>query len=257
MFFFLFFRVPWEAKSRAIQLVERTLADSILPSLSGQNLKLEIKGLGSFGEKIVFADIRHGRDQLIAMNAVFREAFESEGYECDARFTPHITILKATNDREGVSRSTYADLRDCRFGEQEVTSLSLVSMDRGQHKTLRSFNFIERKSSRTVASPLASPRISPRTTPTGSPLASPRPARAPERSPQLLTIPVQEPQPLPPQALEPSQILAIQPPPSAPAEVTCPVCLETVCPSMRFVQCGAGYILCDSGYSQVMSTLHL
>jgi len=244
-------RVPWEARARAIQLVERTLADSILPSLLGQNLKLEIQGLGSFGEKIVFADIRHGRDQLIAMNAVFREAFESEGYECDARFTPHITILKATNDREGVSRSTYADLRDCRFGEQEVTSLSLVSMDRGHHKTLRSFNFIERASPRTVASPLASPRISPRTTPTGSPLASPIPPRASERRQQLLTIPVQEPQPQPPQASEPSQVLAIQPPSLPAPEVTCPVCLENVCPPMRLVQCGAGHILCDSCYSQV------
>merc|ERR1719277_186659 len=100
------------------------------------------------------------------MNAVFREAFESEGYECDARFTPHITILKATNDREGVSRSTYADLRDCRFGEQEVTSISLVLIDRGQHRTLRCFNnFTGSASPRTAASPIASPRISPRTTP--------------------------------------------------------------------------------------------
>ena len=258
MFFSLFFRVPWEAKSRAIQLVERTLADSIVPSFFGQNLKLEIQGLGSFGEKIVFADINQGRDQLIAMNAVFGEAFESEGFECDARFTPHITILKATNDREGVSRSTYADLRDCRFGEQEVTSISLVLMDRGQHRTLRSFNFTERGSPRTAPSPLASPRRSPRKTPTGSPLASPRPPTASERSPHLLTIPVQEPQPQPPQAFEPSQIHAVQPPPPpAPAEVTCPVCLEIVRPPMRLVQCGAGHILCDSCYSQVMSTLHL
>ena len=86
-------RVPLEATTRAIQLVERTLADSIIPSLSGQSLKLEIHGLGSFGEKIVFADINLGRDQLIAMNAVFGEAFESEGFECDARFTPHITCF--------------------------------------------------------------------------------------------------------------------------------------------------------------------
>ena len=252
-------RVPWEARARAIQLVERTLADSILPSLSGQNLKLEIQGLGSFGEKIVFADIRHGRDQLIAMNAVFREAFESEGYECDARFTPHITILKATNDREGVPRSSYADLRDRRFGEQEVTSLSLVSMDRGQQKILKSFNLNGRASLRSAASPLPSPRMSPRTTPVGSPLTSPRPPRASIGSSQLLPIPapVQVQQPQPSQASEPSQVIAIQPlSPPAP-EVTCPVCLETVCYPMRLVQCGAGHILCDSCYSQVMSILHL
>ena len=59
--------------------MERTLADSIIPSLLEQSLKLEIQGLGSFGEKIVFADIHHGRDQLIAMNAVIREVFKSEG----------------------------------------------------------------------------------------------------------------------------------------------------------------------------------
>ena len=88
-------------------------------------------------------------------------------------------------------------------------------------------------------------------------MASPRPPRASIGSSQLLTIPapVQIQQPQPPQALEPSQVLAIQPPPAP--EVICPVCLETVCPPMRLVQCGAGHILCDSCYSQVMSTLHL
>ena len=92
-------RVPWDAVARANELVERTLAESVIPSLPGPSFTFVVRGLGSFGEKIVFAEIGSGRDQLIAMNAVFREAFESAGFECDARFTPHITVLKAVNVR--------------------------------------------------------------------------------------------------------------------------------------------------------------
>ena len=50
--------------------------------------------MNSFGDKIVFAQIKEGRDQLIALNAALRQAFEAAGFDCEERFTPHLTVMK-------------------------------------------------------------------------------------------------------------------------------------------------------------------
>ena len=42
--------------------------------------------MNSFGDKIVFAQIKEGRDQLIALNAALRQAFEAAGFDCEERF---------------------------------------------------------------------------------------------------------------------------------------------------------------------------
>ena len=50
--------------------------------------------MNSFGDKIVFAQIKKGRDQLIALNVALRQAFEAVGLDCKDRYTPHITVMK-------------------------------------------------------------------------------------------------------------------------------------------------------------------
>ena len=50
----------------------------------------------SFGDKIVFAQTKNGRDQLIALNGALKQAFEAAGFDCEDRYTPHITVIKVT-----------------------------------------------------------------------------------------------------------------------------------------------------------------
>ena len=50
--------------------------------------------MNCFGDKIVFAQIKEGRDQLIAMNAALRQAFEAAGFDCKDCYTPHVTVMK-------------------------------------------------------------------------------------------------------------------------------------------------------------------
>ena len=50
--------------------------------------------MNSIGDKIVFAQLREGRDHLYALNAALRQAFEEAGFDCEERFTPHLTMMK-------------------------------------------------------------------------------------------------------------------------------------------------------------------
>ena len=209
-------------------MIERVLAESIIPSLPGSSFTFVARGLASFGDKIVFAEIGEGRDQLIGMNAIFREAFESAGFECDARFTPHITVLKATGDRDGVPRATYSHLKERRFGEQEVAGISLVSMEGGQHKNLGSFLF------------------------SGGSSAGPS-ARSPPRPQAAAPAATQQPQPTPGAQAQPAPGPVSSPAP----ELECPICVESLRPPMRLVQCGAGHIMCDTCFGQVESSFCL
>ena len=51
-----------------------------------------------FGNKIVFAQIKDGRDQLIALNTALRQAFEVAGFDCEDRYTPHVTVIKVRRE---------------------------------------------------------------------------------------------------------------------------------------------------------------
>ena len=50
--------------------------------------------MNSFGDKIVFAQIKDGRDRLIALNGALKQAFEAAGFDCEERYTPHVTVIK-------------------------------------------------------------------------------------------------------------------------------------------------------------------
>ena len=52
--------------------------------------------MSSFGEKIVYAEVEEGADELRLMNEAFLAAFEAAGFDCDSRYTPHMTVMKVT-----------------------------------------------------------------------------------------------------------------------------------------------------------------
>ena len=69
------------------------------------NTNPQVKGMNSFGDKIVFAQIKEGRDQLIALNAALRQAFEAAGFDCEDRYTPHVTLMKVRGIEQGIERN--------------------------------------------------------------------------------------------------------------------------------------------------------
>ena len=50
--------------------------------------------MSSFGDKVAFAQMNEGRKSLFALNAAFLKAFEAAGFDCDDRYTPHVTMMK-------------------------------------------------------------------------------------------------------------------------------------------------------------------
>ena len=40
--------------------------------------------------------MNEGRTNLVALNAAFLKAFEAAGFDCDDRYTPHVTMMKVS-----------------------------------------------------------------------------------------------------------------------------------------------------------------
>ena len=54
-----------------------------------------VKGMDAFGDRVVFAEVDKGEQNLRLMNKKLLAAFEKSGFHCDRRFdTPHVTVLK-------------------------------------------------------------------------------------------------------------------------------------------------------------------
>ena len=66
--------------------------------------------MNCFGDKILFAQIKEGRDQLIALNAALRHAFEDAGFDCEDRYTPHVTVMKVRRKNTGSKRNTKREM---------------------------------------------------------------------------------------------------------------------------------------------------
>lgn len=85
---------PQLEKAKAI--MGEILQKKILPQLHDKQFKISFEGMSSFGEKIVYAEVGEGANELRLMNEAFLEAFEAAGFDCDSRYTPHMTVMKVT-----------------------------------------------------------------------------------------------------------------------------------------------------------------
>ena len=106
-------------------------AKDVIKETLKSNVKLmkkfdvEVKGLGSFGDRVVFAEVGAGADVLKELNKVFSEAFKISGFEVDSRsYTPHITIMKGGK----ITKKSYQEMAGKYFGVQEIPGVQLLSM---------------------------------------------------------------------------------------------------------------------------------
>ena len=106
------------------KMVMRVLVEKVDRQLLKDKFEVEVKGLESFDNEGLYAEVEKGEDVLRMLNEVFMDAFEDAGFVCDSRFTPHVSIM-----RDGlVPDQVFKRFGDKCFGKQEVSSVKLLSM---------------------------------------------------------------------------------------------------------------------------------
>ena len=106
------------------EMVMRVLVEKVDRQLLKDKFEVEVKGLDSFDNTGLYAEVERGEDVLRMLNEVFMDAFEDAGFVCDSRFTPHVSIMQ----HGYVPDQVFKRFRDKCFGKQEVSSIKLLSM---------------------------------------------------------------------------------------------------------------------------------
>ena len=88
---------------KAKKVIERTLRNHVVQSVPSM-FDVELKGIDSFGDKITYAEVDKGSSHLRLINEKLVDAFEKAGFSCDARFTPHVTLMKVSGGRKSFLR---------------------------------------------------------------------------------------------------------------------------------------------------------
>ena len=83
-----------EEMEKARTIIEKTVRERIVNDLTENQFNLEMKGVDSFHDRVVYAGVEEGKLQLTMLNEALLEEFEGGGFECDSKFTPHVTLMK-------------------------------------------------------------------------------------------------------------------------------------------------------------------
>ncbi|XP_076440689.1 uncharacterized protein LOC143280071 isoform X3 [Babylonia areolata] len=102
-------------------------------------LVLEVKGMDTFHDNVVFAKVTEGEalDQVKAMAETLRNHVLDLNISMDSRpFAPHITLMKMSKDMgklrasgiKKIDSKLYQEFRDTHFGTNAVTTIQLCAM---------------------------------------------------------------------------------------------------------------------------------
>ena len=86
--------VQEEEIQKAKAVISKTFRDSLGSIVPENQFSVKIKGVDSFGDKVVFAEVDEGKAPLMQINEQLLSAFENAGFDCDSRYTPHVTVMK-------------------------------------------------------------------------------------------------------------------------------------------------------------------
>ena len=111
--------------------VAKDLINTALKTNSNLTTKFEVKlkGVNSFNETGIYAEVGKGSDTLKELNKVLESTFRAAGFRGTYMtrhdtYTPHVTIM-----RGGViPRQAYQDVANSSFGTKEITGIQLLSM---------------------------------------------------------------------------------------------------------------------------------
>ena len=88
---------------KARKVIERSLRNDVVQSVPTE-FDVELAGIDSFGDKIIYAEVDKGDSHLRLINEKLVDAFEKAGFSCDARFTPHVTLMKVSGGSKSFPR---------------------------------------------------------------------------------------------------------------------------------------------------------
>ena len=89
--------VQEEELQKAKAVISKTFRDNLGSIVPENKFSVKIKGVGSFGDKVVFAEVDEGKPSLMRINEELLNAFETAGFDCDSRYTPHVTLMKVVS----------------------------------------------------------------------------------------------------------------------------------------------------------------
>ena len=120
----LAFNIQEDEVEQVREMVMRVLVGKVDRQLLKDKFEVELKGLDSFANKGIYAEVEKGADTLRMFNEVLMDKFEEEDFVCDSRFTPHVSIM-----RDGsIPDQVFQRFGDKFFGKQEVSGVQLLSM---------------------------------------------------------------------------------------------------------------------------------
>jgi len=103
----------------------------VVSTFPDNKFQLEIKGVGNFGNKTVFAKVGAGASFLKHLNRSLLKKFESMGFESNNRFdVPHSTFLKVVQGHEEIPPELYSKFSQKTFGSIMVQNIKLLSMSK-------------------------------------------------------------------------------------------------------------------------------
>ena len=86
--------VQEEELQKAKAVISKTFRENLSSIVPENQFSVKIKGVDSFGDKVVFAEVDEGKPALMGINEALLHAFENAGFDCDSRYTPHVTLMK-------------------------------------------------------------------------------------------------------------------------------------------------------------------
>ena len=86
--------VQEEELQKAKAVISKTFRENLGDIVPENQFSVKLKGVDSFGDKVVFAEVDEGKPSLMRINEELLRAFEGAGFDCDSRYTPHVTLMK-------------------------------------------------------------------------------------------------------------------------------------------------------------------
>ena len=142
-------RINLDQIEQVKEIITKTLNKNKLNSNKGKNLEIELRGIDTFNERVIYTKIESGANQLKKLNKCLLEAFKNKGYKPDHLFTPHLTIAKIKiGDKERHDLLPMGILKtheEWKFGHETIETLQLLVMEKptakdGYFRSLADFN---------------------------------------------------------------------------------------------------------------------
>jgi len=98
----------------------------ILSQIEFEKFKVRVKGVGLFGNRVLWVGISIGFDSIIKLHEIIDKRLYRLGFEEDFRFHPHITILRIKNIMNRKDFEHFMEkFKNYEFGEFYVTEFKL------------------------------------------------------------------------------------------------------------------------------------